>query len=223
MGDASGRRRSSRLSHQWDDDENNGSPPISPLGSSDSSTNFRNIFSSFKLNSKQIGTGGSDGNNGSYEVSLEPLVFLRPPRGHKHGERDSKEKNTVSALLCQKEVEYCCMSEDLLNTVVCQEAYVGTAASDVKRAVALAEVWKLRIFPTDYRPPEGASIPCSLLYGVNHFIRLIVKLPELLSHLMLSDEEMVVISKHVNHMAKFIAEYETEIFAMSNNYVPAQT
>ena len=35
---------------------------------------------------------------------------------------------------------YSCMSEDLLNTVVCQEAYVGTAASDVKRAVALAEV-----------------------------------------------------------------------------------
>nr|CAB3264032.1 male-specific lethal 3-like [Phallusia mammillata] len=219
--DSQGRRRSSRLSHHLYSPENSHdemviSPPMSP----ESNTTETETAAVDRTSHNLV----QDKPQNDVAISVETVVFLRPPTNHKHGVHiQDHGSNSPLPLLCRQKDRYSCTSDKITPTEMCQEAYVGSAGDDVKRAVQLSQVWKWKLVSQDYRPSDGANVPCSMIYGIHHFLRLFVKLPDIFARMNIPDHKMKVIIKHLHQMLKFIAEYEREIFSYSGAYVKSAT
>ncbi|XP_076826095.1 MSL complex subunit 3-like [Clavelina lepadiformis] len=214
--DAQGRRRSSRLSHHLHSPDKSGdemaiSPPISP-----ELPEIEPLLNPGKNLSPESNTS-----HPIVPIPMEPIIFLRASPHHIHG---SKEKGLHSPipLLCKDTDTYSCNSPTITLNQMCQESYVGSAGEDVKRAVHLAQAWKYRLFPSHYQPSSGANVPCSLIYGYHHFLRLFVKIPQIFSNMQFPDYKLKVICRHLQILLKFLADYDREIHLASSGYVDAK-
>uniref|UniRef100_H2ZCP9 Uncharacterized protein n=1 Tax=Ciona savignyi TaxID=51511 RepID=H2ZCP9_CIOSA len=199
--DEKGRRRSSRLSHHMHSPNTSDemiSPPTSPQSEGGKKRN------------------DPDRTLRQTPLHLETLVFLRSPANHQHGRYST---TTPLPHLIQQGGRYTCTSPDINLRTICREAYIATAGSDLKKAVQLAQVWEWSLFASDYRPQDNCNVPCSLVYGIQHFLRLFVKLPEIFARMDIRDHKLKIILKHIQLLLKFIVDHEKEIYSRSSSYV----
>nr|NP_001071757.1 uncharacterized protein LOC778671 [Ciona intestinalis]BAE06543.1 Ci-male-specific lethal 3-like [Ciona intestinalis] len=198
--DAQGRRRSSRLSHHLHSPNTSDemiSPPISPQPATDKRR--RTVVPL----PHQI------------PIPMKMIVFLRSPASHQHGRSDVPPSFPK---LFKEGGKYSCSSPDINLRELCREAFIASAGNDVKKALHLSQVWRFSLFASDYQPEDGSNVPCSLIYGIQHFLRVFVKLPEIFARMDIRDHKLKIIAKHIQLLLRFVADHEKEIYNLSSSY-----
>lgn len=195
--DAQGRRRSSRLSHhEFIPVKTNDPKPVADMHK-------------MKHNTKVLSFDIAPDT-----VSLKPHIFLRVPVKKTCLPSHNEGQATMTAN----------SQQPLYNANPCMdwESYILSCGSDAKTIKELKRIWNWSILPRSYKPEEGTLIPPSLVYGVHHFLRFFVKLPDIMVQMEIPEYKVRVIMKHLHGLLKFLCEYERELFEI-DNYIPRDT
>ena len=85
------------------------------------------------------------------------------------------------------------------------------AAFEGRRTKEINEVLSWKLVPDSY-PPGDQPPPPSYIYGVQHLLRLFVKLPEILGKMSFSEKNLKALLKHFDLFLRFLAEYRDDFF-----------
>uniref|UniRef100_A0A2K5DAV9 MSL complex subunit 3B n=1 Tax=Aotus nancymaae TaxID=37293 RepID=A0A2K5DAV9_AOTNA len=100
-----------------------------------------------------------------------------------------------------------------------QEGCAVFAGFEGRRTNEINEVLSWKLVPDNY-PPGDQPPPPSYIYGAQHLLRLLVKLPEILGKMSFTEKNLKALLKHFDLFVRFLAEYHDDFFPESA-YVPA--
>ncbi|XP_037597710.1 putative male-specific lethal-3 protein-like 2 [Cebus imitator] len=100
-----------------------------------------------------------------------------------------------------------------------QEGSAVFAGFEGRRTNEINEVLSWKLVPDNY-PPGDQPPPPSYIYGAQHLLRLLVKLPEILGKMSFTEKNLKALLKHFDLFVRFLAEYHDDFFPESA-YVPA--
>ncbi|XP_067663103.1 MSL complex subunit 3-like isoform X1 [Haliotis asinina] len=92
----------------------------------------------------------------------------------------------------------------------CSGSKDGASEHGYRKEDFLESVLSWQLFPVDSR--SKYDITPSQIYGVNHFLRLFVKLPEILNKMDMEDCKMRTLMKLIHHLLRYLVERQEDLF-----------